>query len=75
MALWIITVKSSGTTNGIRYEKGMSVEVLTKNTSSPLSYVPVGHQLIIDAFKQKYGVDVKAAHILGSGYLDVKVKK
>lgn len=75
MALWTITVKLTGTTNSIHYEKGMSVDVITPSSSSPLSYVPAGHQLIIDAFKQKYGVDVKTAHILSSGYLDVKVKK
>jgi len=75
MALWTITVKSSGITNSIRYEKGMSVEVITPSSSNPISYVPAGQQLIIDAFMRKYGLDVKAAHILSSGYLDIKVKK
>ena len=36
MALWKITVKTSGNVNGVRLEKGMSVECVTSSTSNPL---------------------------------------
>lgn len=37
MALWKISVKNSGTINGVRLEKGMSVDYVTKTNTSPLS--------------------------------------
>lgn len=50
MALFKITVKSSRTVNGIRLEKGMSVEVVSKY-SNPVS-TNGGHE-VIDAFERK----------------------
>ena len=39
MALWKISVKNSGTVNGVRLEKGMSVDYVTKTSTSPLSSI------------------------------------
>ena len=36
MALWRISVKTGGTVNGVRLEKGMYVECVTTSTSNPL---------------------------------------
>ena len=36
MALWKIAVKNSGIINGVRIEKGMSIEYVTKTTTPPL---------------------------------------
>jgi len=69
MALFKITVKSSGTTNGIKLEKGMSVEVVS-NYSSPIS-TNGGHEFV-DAFDRKYGIDIKKAGGLSSTKLSVE---
>jgi len=57
MGLYKITAKKTGTWSGnIRIEKGMSVEVIFNN--NPLSYSQ-GQDKVRDAFKSKYGVDLK----------------
>lgn len=69
MALFKITVKSSGTVNGIRLEKGMSVEVAS-SYSNPVS-TNGGHE-VQDAFMRVYGIDIKKANRMSSAYLEVK---
>ena len=66
--LYKITVKNSMSVNGVRLEKGMSVEVASQ--SLPLSTLQ-GKEQISNAFKAKYGVDLKKACALQSIYLDV----
>ena len=66
--LYKVTVKSNLNSNGVRLEKGMSVEVPSQ--SLPLSTME-GKEHINDAFKAKYGVDLKKACALQSIYLDV----
>lgn len=66
--LYKVTVKSNLLANGVRLEKGMSVEVSTQ--SLPLSTLQ-GKESITNAFKAKYGVDLKKACALQSIYLDV----
>ena len=67
--LFRITTKQSKNTNGIRIEKGMSVEVVTSSMSNPLS--TNGGQAVADAFMRVYGIDTKKAGILSTVYLDV----
>ena len=67
--LYKVTVKSNSSSNGIRLEKGMSVEV-TSQSYSLLSTLQ-GKELVNNAFKAKYGVDLKKACALTSLYLDV----
>lgn len=74
MALWKFTTKRSGTINGIRIEKGMTIEVVTPNTSNPLN-TPQGKEQIAVAFMHKYGVDLKKAHYLTSANLDCSMNK
>ena len=69
MALFKITVKQSKNTNGVRIEKGMSVEVVTQSMSNPVS--TNGGQVVADAFMRLYGVDIKKAGALSMVYLDV----
>ena len=69
MALFKITVKKTKTTNGIRLEEGMSVEVVS-TYSNPIS-TNGGHQ-VIEAFERKYGIDIKKAGGLSSSTLDVE---
>ena len=66
--LYKVTVKSNLNSNGVRLEKGMSVEVPSQ--SLPLSTMD-GKERINEAFKAKYGVDVKKACALQSIYLDM----
>jgi len=66
--LYKVTVKSNLLANGVRLEKGMSVEVSSQ--SLPLSTLQ-GKELVNNAFKAKYGVDLKKACALQSFYLDV----
>ncbi len=70
MALFRVTVKRMNNTNGIRVEKGMSVEVVTNSLSNPLT--TNGGQAVADAFYRIYGIDAKKAGILSTVYLDVQ---
>ena len=67
--LYKVTVKSDRSVNGFRLEKGMSVEVASQSYS--LLSTLQGKELVNNAFKAKYGVDVKKACALTSLYLDV----
>ena len=67
--LYKVTVKSNASINGVRLEKGMSVEVVSQSYS--LLSTLQGKELVNNAFKAKYGVDVKKACALQSIYLDV----
>ena len=68
MSLWRITVKNSGCLNGIRLERGMSVQVVS--TAHPLTSSGLG--LVRAAFIRIYGVDLKAIGALNGSYLDAK---
>ena len=70
MSLFRITVKQSKNSNGIRLEKGMSVEVVSNSFMNPVSYI--GGQLVVDAFNRIYGVDIKKAGALSMVYWDVE---
>ena len=73
MALFQITVKQNHYSNGIKLEKGMSVEV-SSSYSNPLT-TNGGHE-VQDAFLRKYGLDLKkngGGSVTGlSVYLEVK---
>ncbi|MEY5049771.1 MAG: hypothetical protein RLZZ175_3130 [Bacteroidota bacterium] len=69
MALFLITVKQNKYSNGIKLEKGMSVEV-SSSYSNPLT-TNGGHE-VQDAFLRKYGLDLKKNGGNSSVYLDVK---
>lgn len=68
MALFRITVKQPKNCNGIRIEKGMSVEVVTNSFSNPIT--TNGGQPVVDAFIRNYGIDIKKAGALNMVYLD-----
>lgn len=67
--LYKVTVKSNLSANCVRLEKGMYVEVASQSYS--LLSTLQGQELVNNAFKAKYGVDVKKACALTSLYLDV----
>ncbi len=67
--LYKVTVKKNEHSNGVRLEKGMSVEVAYQ-LYSPLSTVQ-GKDLVANAFMAKYGVDLKKACALSPLVLDV----
>jgi hypothetical protein len=69
MALWKITTKIGRTINGIRIEKGLSVEVIMQTYSNPIS-TSLGRKQIADAFMRKYGIDMEKACMLSATYLD-----
>ncbi len=69
MALFRITVKQNKYTNGIRLEKGMSVEV-SSSYSNPVS-TNGGHE-VVDAFMRVYGIDIKKNGGLSDVYLKVE---
>ena len=68
--LYRITVKTSKLSNGIRVEKGMSVDVVTNSMSNPVT--TNGGQIVADAFMRIYGIDIKKAGALSMAYLDVE---
>lgn len=69
MALFRATVKTTTVTNGVRLEKGMSVD-FPSSYGSPMS-TNGGHE-VIDAFMRKYGVDIKKAGAMSSSYILVE---
>ena len=67
--LYRITVKTPKNTNGVRIERGMSVDVVTNSLSYPVS--TNGGQVVADAFMRIYGIDIKKAGALNRAWLDV----
>lgn len=70
MARFIITTKHVKSTNGIRIEPGMSVQVVTQSMSNPVT--TNGGQVVIDAFMRIYGIDIKKAGCLNMVELEVE---
>ena len=68
MGLFRITLKKSGNTNAIRFEKGMTFDVVSKY-SNPL-LTNGGHE-VQDAFMRIYGIDIKKAGCLNGSSLEV----
>ena len=68
--IYKITVKNSKNSNGIRIERGMSVEVVTNNITNPVT--TNGGQAVADAFMRIYGIDIRKAGALNMVYLDVQ---
>lgn len=65
-----VTVKSSKNTNGIRIDRGMSVDVVTNSITNPVTIN--GGQAVADAFMRIYGIDIRRAGALNMVYLDVQ---
>lgn len=70
MPLFRVTVKTMKNANGIRIERGMSVDVPSNSMSNPV--VTNGGQSVADAFMRIYGVDIKRVGALNMAYLDVE---
>lgn len=70
MPLFRITVKSNKNSNGIRLERGMSVDVVSNSFSNPVT--TNGGQPVVDAFMRIYGIDIKRAGGLNMVTLDVE---
>lgn len=70
MPLFRITVKNRKNSNGIRLERGMSVEVVTNSMSNPV--ITNGGQVVVDAFYRLHAVDVKKAGALNIVDLNVE---
>ena len=68
--LYRITVKTPKNTNGVRIERGMSVDVVTNSLSDPVS--TNGGQVVADAFMRIYGIDIKKAGALNRAWLYVE---
>jgi peptidoglycan hydrolase-like protein with peptidoglycan-binding domain len=69
MALFKAIVTTGTHTNGVKLEKGMSVD-FTSTYSTPLK--TNGGKEVIDAFQRVYGVDIKKACAMSSSYIEVK---
>lgn len=69
MALFRITVKQNKYANGIRLEKGMTVDVSSSYTNPLLNN---GAHEVIDAFKRIYNIDISRIGVLSTVYFDVK---
>ena len=74
MPIWKFTTKMKRNCNGVFFEKGMTVELVTPNSSNPLNN-PQGRERIAAAFMTKYGVDMKKAQSLSGSYLDAEMSK
>jgi hypothetical protein len=69
MALFRATIKSTRISNGVRLEKGMSVD-FPSSYGSPLG--TNGGKEVIDAFMRKYGIDIKKANAVSSAYIVIE---
>ena len=70
MPLFRITVKTPKNTNGIRLERGMSVDVASNSMSNPVTIN--GGRSVADAFMRIYGIDIKKTGALNMVFLDVE---
>ena len=70
MPLYRITVKQNVNCNGIRLEKGMSVDVVNNLYFNPI--LTNGGTLVADAFMRIYNVDIKKVCALNTVYLECK---
>ncbi|MCH5230863.1 MAG: hypothetical protein J1F43_03625 [Muribaculaceae bacterium] len=70
MPLFRVTVKTMKINNGIRIEKGMSVDVVSNSVSNPV--LTNGGQSVNDSFMRIYGIDLKKLGALNTAYLDVQ---
>lgn len=70
MPLFRVTVKQMKLTNGVRLEKGMSVDVVSPLYSNPV--IINGGQIVADAFMRVYGIDLRRANALNTVYLDAQ---
>ena len=68
MPLFRVAVKNSKNTNGVRIERGMSVDVVTNSMSNPVT--TNGGQPVVDAFMRIYGIDIRKAGALSMAWLD-----
>lgn len=68
--LYRVTVKNSKNCNGVRVERGMSVEVVTNSISNPVT--TNGGQPVADAFMRIYGIDIRKAGALNMAWLEVE---
>ena len=66
--LYRVTVKNSKNCNGVRLERGMSVDVVTNSMSNPVT--TNGGQPVADAFMRIYGIDIRKARALNMVWLD-----
>lgn len=69
MALFRATVKTARWTNGIRLEKGMSVD-FPSNYSNPLS--TNGGVDVVNAFIRVYGIDLNKVCAVSDSYIKVE---
>ena len=74
MPIWKFTTKMKRNCNGVFLAKGITAEVVTPATSNPPN-TPQRRDQIAAAFMTKYGVDMKKAQSLTSGYLDYVMSK
>ena len=73
MTLFRITVKQTRSINGVRLEKGMTVEVAKgNNTATPTDVFGTtdGKKMVANAFMVKYGIDVVKANAISRLYMD-----
>ena len=70
MHRYLICTKQMKNANGVRIERGMSVEVVTQSMTNP---VPTnGGQPVAEAFMRIYGIDIRHVGILNMAYLTVE---
>lgn len=70
MALFRVITKRQVLCNGVRVEKGMSVEVVTNSIQTAEA-----KQKIADAFQQKYGIDINKTGVLSAMSINMDIQK
>ena len=71
MSVFKVTIKNSGNTNGVRYEKGLSVQILSKDKATQNPFTTLADKKIIaDAFMRMYNLDVNKACLVNTIHMD-----
>jgi len=63
-------VKTSGTINGVRLEKGMFIEYVTNGSSNPLQNIGHNKEKNAQMIMCKYGIDLLKACAVNPGKLE-----
>jgi hypothetical protein len=71
MANFKATLKKDFIHKGVKFEKGMQVDFVSKQSSIPNLFSAAGKQDVIDAFQRKYGILFDQVHITND-YLNVE---
>ena len=71
MPTFRFTIRQSRTINGVRIERGMQADVVSRSHANPLH--TNGGKEVADAFMRIYGIDLRQLGVLNSAYIEGQI--